>query len=423
MTSRERVKAVLDNQVPDRVPFDLGGTPVTGMHVSSVYAIRQALELDEPGTPVKVVDPYQMLGEIKPDLVSALDIDVIGLSWVYNIFGFKNEGWKPWTSFEGTPVLVPEKFNTEVEPNGDLLMYPQGDKNAQPCGRMPAGGYYFDAIIRQNHFNENNLKVEDNLEEFNPISNEEIENYRSEVDYLYENTDKAICTAFAGLNLGDIALVPATWHKDPKGIRDIEEWYISLHSRKEYIKEIFDRQSSLAVQNLEKIYAALGDKLTAVFVSGADFGTQTGLFISPETYRDLFLPYHDRINSWIHANTRWKSFIHSCGSVWKLIPHFIDAGFDCLNPVQTSATDMDPESLKKTFGKKITFWGGGVDTQHTLPFGTPGDVRAEVEARMKIFGKDGGFVFSAVHNIQSGVPVENLLTLMETIRLTREYQV
>lgn len=416
MTSRERVNAALRNEETDKVPFDLGGTPVTGMHVSSVYSLRQALELDEPGTPVKVVDPYQMLGEIKPDLVEALDIDVIGLSWISNIFGFRNEGWKPWTAFDGTPVLVPDLFNTEPESNGDLLMFPQGDRNAKPCARMPVGGQYFDAIVRQNHFDEGHLDVDDNLEEFAPISEEEIESYRTEVEYLYQHTDMAICAAFAGLNLGDIALVPATWAKDPRGIRDIEEWYVSLHTRPDYIREVFERQSALALENLQRIHRALGDTLAAVFVSGADFGMQSGPLVSPDSYQDLWLPYHSRINSWIHEHTQWKSFIHSCGSVWDLIPHFIDAGFDCLNPIQTSAKDMDPQRLKDTFGKRIAFWGGGIDTQTTLPFGTPDEVRSEIAERMEIFGRGGGFVFSAIHNVQSRIPATNLTAMMDAVQ-------
>jgi hypothetical protein len=421
MTSRERVEKALAHQEPDKVPFDVGGTPVTGMHVSSVYALRQSLGLDPPGTPVKVVDPFQMLGEIKPDLIDALNIDVLGLSWVFNVFGFKNEGWKPWTTFDGVPVFVPELFNTEPEPNGDILMYPQGDKTAAPCAKMPYGGHYFDAIVRQPPIDESELKVEDNLEEFGPISEKEIEHYRREIEYLYKNTDKAICTAFAGLALGDIALVPAMWMKDPKGIRDIEEWYVSLYTRRKLIKEIFDRQSLLAVENLERIHQAIGDKLTAVFVTGTDFGMQQGPFIAPELYREIFQPFHKRLNGWIHEHTAWKTFIHSCGSVWKLIPDFIESGFDILNPVQTSAADMNPEELKKEFGDRIVFWGGGIDTQRTLPFGTPEEVEKEAKDRIQIFGRKGGFVFSAVHNIQSKVPVENLRTLFKTVKEQRAY--
>jgi hypothetical protein len=122
MTSRERVNLALNHQEPDRVPMDFGGSAVTGMQVSTVYAIRQALKLDPPGTPVKVVEPYQMLGEVRPDLIAALGIDVVGLGKPQTLFGFKNEGWKPWTTFDGTPVLVPEAFNTDPEPDGSILM-------------------------------------------------------------------------------------------------------------------------------------------------------------------------------------------------------------------------------------------------------------------------------------------------------------
>ena len=169
VTSRERVALAFNHQEPDRVPVDLGGSAVTGMHVSVVYGLRQKLQLDPPGTPVKVVEPYQMLGEIKPDLLEALGIDVVPLTAPTTMFGFKNEGWKPWTTFDGTPVLVPDGFNTDCLPDGSLLMYPEGDKAVPPSGKMPAGGWYFDSITRQPPIDEDNLNVEDNLEEFGPV--------------------------------------------------------------------------------------------------------------------------------------------------------------------------------------------------------------------------------------------------------------
>jgi hypothetical protein len=170
MNSRERVTCALNHQEPDRIPFDLGGSSVTGMHVSTIYRLRQALGLDAPGTPVKVIRPYLMLGEIRHDLVEALGVDVLALTGTGNLFGLEPTGWKPWTTFDGTPVLVPGGFNTDPEPNGDLLMYPEGDKSVPPSGRMPEGGWYFDAIIRQPPVDDEHLKVEDNLEEFGPIS-------------------------------------------------------------------------------------------------------------------------------------------------------------------------------------------------------------------------------------------------------------
>ena len=421
MTARERVRLALAHKEPDRVPLDLGASATTGMHASSVYLLRQALHLDPPGTPVKVIEPYQMLGEVAPDLMAALGVDVAGIWGLTSFFGFKNEGWKPWTLFDGTPVLVPEGFNTEPEPDGSILMYPQGDCNAPPSGRMPEGGFYFDAIIRQEPIDEDKLNVADNLEEFGPISDEALEHFRRQAEHLYNDTDKAILANFGGTSFGDIALVPAPWLRHPKGIRDVEEWYISTIARQDYIYKVFERQCEIGIANLEKIHQVVGERVDAIFVTGTDFGAQQGTFISPKTYRDLYKPFHKAVNDWVHKHTTWKTFIHSCGSVRALLPEFIEAGFDIENPVQVSAAGMEPRQLKREFGDRLTFWGGGVDTQRTLPFGTPEEVRREVKERIAIFAPGGGFVFNTIHNVQARVPVENLLALYETVREYGEY--
>ena len=419
MNSRERVNLALDHQLPDRVPLDLGGSAVTGMHVSSVYLLRQALALDPPGTPVKVIEPYQMLGEIKPDLQEALGVDVVALPGPRTMFGFRNENWKLWV-FNGTPVLVPQAFNTEPQANGDLLMYPEGDKSAPPSGHLPAGGFYFDAIVRQPPIDESSLKVEDNLEEFEPISAADLAHYEQEAARLYLETDKAILGSFGGTSFGDIALVPAPWLKRPRGIRDIAEWYMSALTRREFVYRLFERQCEISLHNLERIHSVVGDRISVVFVTGTDFGQQTGPFISPRTYRQLYQPFHRQVNDWIHRHTAWKTFIHSCGSVRQLIPDFIAAGFDILNPVQTSAAGMNPSELKARFGDQIVFWGGGVDTQHTLPFGSPAEVWAQVQERVRIFGEGGGYIFNTIHNVQACVPLENLLALYEGFRESAE---
>jgi hypothetical protein len=416
MTSRERVCVALEHKEADRVPLDLGASTVTGMHVDTVYALRQRLGLDKPGTPVKVVEPYQMLGEIAPDLVDALGVDVVGLGGPSNMFGFRNENWKPWTNFSGTPVLVPENFNTDPEPNGDILLYPEGDNSAPPSGRMPKDGYYFDSIVRQPPVDDQDLRVEDNLEEFKPISDKDLDFFRRDAERIYSQTDKAILASFGGTGFGDIAQIPAPWLKNPKGIRDIEEWYVSTAIRRDFVYKIFERQCEIGLDNLKKIHQVVGNKVAAAYVTGTDFGSQNGPLISPKAYRDLYKPFHLEVNHWIHKNTTWKSFIHSCGSVKALLPDIVDAGFDVLNPVQCSAACMDPSDLKKEFGDRITFWGGGVDTQKTLPFGTPEEVRKEVRGRLKTFGTGGGFVFNTTHNVQARTPVENVLAMYETLR-------
>jgi hypothetical protein len=416
MNSRQRVEAALHHQQPDLVPLDLGASAVSGMHVSSVYHLRQSLGLDAPGTPVKVVEPYQMLGEIDTQLQNALGVDVVGLGGRRTMFGFENTDWKPWTLSDGTPVLVPGLFNTQPEPNGDILMYPEGDRAAPPSGRMPKGGFYFDTIVRQEPVDESKLDVEENLEEFGPISDDDLAWFAAEARRLCEASPRAILANFGGTAFGDIALVPAPWLKHPKGIRDIEEWYVSTAARFDYVYEVFRRQCEIALANLAKIYEAVGERVTAVFVTGTDFGTQSGPFISPNAYRKLYQPFHRRVNDWVHQHTPWKTFIHSCGSVLVLLPDIIEAGFDILNPVQCSAAGMDPQTLKDRFGAKITFWGGGVDTQKTLPFGAPEQIRGEVKRRMEIFGRGGGFVFNTVHNVQARTPPENLVALYEAVR-------
>jgi len=422
MNSRQRVELALDHQVADRLPLDLGGSNVTSMNVSVVYRLRQALGLDAPGTPVKVIEPYQMLGEIGTDLLDALGADVVPLRARKTIFGFMNKGWKQWTTFDGTPVLVPEGFNTDPESNGDLLMYPEGDKSAPPSGRMPKDGFYFDAIIRQYPVDDSKLNVADNVEEFTPVTDEELAYYRSEAELLYE-TGRALFGDFGGISFGDVAMVPAPWLREhPKGIRDVAEWYMSTATRQDYIYKVFERQCEIGLANLARIYEAVGNRLSIIFTTGTDFGMQGGTLISPRTYRKLYQPFHKQINDWVHSHTTWKTFIHSCGSVINLVEDFIASGFDILNPVQTSAANMDPRELKRRFGDRITFWGGGVDTQQTLPYGTPDQVRQQVRERIEIFGTGGGYVFNTVHNVQPNTPIENVLAMYETVRECGHYQ-
>jgi hypothetical protein len=227
-------------------------------------------------------------------------------------------------------------------------MYPEGDMSVPPSARMPKNGFYFEAIERQDPIDDEHLNVEDNLEEFGTITDAELEHITREVEQLHPS-GRAILGNFGGTGFGDIAKVPGMNLKHPKGIRDVEEWYISLGQRPGYIYEVFERQCDIGLQNLAKVHEAIGDRIAAVFVSGADFGAQQGPFISPSMYRKLFKPVHTRVSLWIHENTKWKSFIHSCGSIWRLLDDIVGAGFDALNPVQTSAADMDPAALKEKY--------------------------------------------------------------------------
>ncbi len=414
-TSRQRLQAVLDRKIPDRLCVDFGAGGQTGMGVCAVHRLRQAV-LGEPDFRVKVIEPYQMLGEIDEPLRLALGLDVVGVHPRCNMFGFENTGWKPFrVPADGTEVLVPECFNWTTDAKGDLLMYPQGDTTVPPCAKMPKHSWFWDSVRRQEPIEEEKLDWRDNWEEFGLLTEADIVHFKRQVDWYYENTDAGIYLTFPGLAFGDIALVPAPWLKHPRGIRDVEEWYVSTVTRRDYVYKVFEYQCEIGLKNIERLAAALGDKVQVVFVSGTDFGTQRGLFISPQMYRDLYKPFQKAVNDKIHKLTKWKIFIHSCGSIYPLIPDLIDAGFDVLNPVQGSAADMDPVRLKNEFGDQLVFWGGGVDTQQTLPFGTPEEVYRQVRERIDIFSRNGGYVFNSIHNVQSNVPTENLLAMFRAI--------
>ncbi|MGI6467257.1 MAG: uroporphyrinogen decarboxylase family protein [Sphaerochaetaceae bacterium] len=407
---RERALAAI-NHKSGKVPIDFGSLMVTGMHISTVEKLREHYGL--PKVPVKVFDPYQMLGEIDSDLREAMQLDTLGFAPYANIFGVANKDWKEWTTPWNQDVLIPG--NLIIEKLGDdMVLYPKGDKSAPPSAKMPDGGYFFDSIIRQEEFDDDELTADDNLEEFVPVSDEILNYYKKVVSN--PDFDKYLTlTDFGGSALGDIALVPGPGLPHPKGIRDITEWYISTVLRQDLLHEIFERQTELAIENLKKIHSVVKDKIDVVMTCGTDFGTQNSSFCSTDTFDELYLPYYKKLNDWIHANTSWKTFKHSCGAVFDFMSHFIDAGFDIINPVQLSAANMDAKKLKNEFGKDLVFWGGGVDTQQTLPFGKPEEVRAEVLSRCEILSKDGGFVFNAIHNVQALTPIENIVAMVNAV--------
>lgn len=413
MNHKERVKQSLEHKDPGKVVVDFGSAHVTGMHISCVAQLRDYYGLEK--RVVKAHEPYQMLGLIEEDLLDAMGISTVALYSPGTMFGFRNENWKEFVTPWGQTVLVSEHFNTTKDTNGDILIYPEGDTSVLPSGRMPVGGYFFDSIVRQKPIDEANLNPEDNLEEFAPISDEDLD-YYAEQAKLLSGSDRAVVSGVPGTAFGDIALVPAPFLKDPKGIRDITEWYMSTAMRQDYIHEVFSKQCDIAIENLKKVHNVVGEVVDVMVICGTDFGTQTSSFCSTETFDQLYSPYYKRINNWIHENTMWKTFKHSCGAVENFMEHFIDAGFDIINPVQCSATGMAPKTLKDRYGDRLVFWGGGVDTQKTLPFQTPQEVREEVLKRCEIFAFNGGFVFDAIHNVQAKTPIENIVAMIEAVK-------
>jgi hypothetical protein len=411
MTSREKVLNALNHQAGP-VPVDFGSTSVTGMHCSCVAELRDHYGLEK--RPVKIHEPYQMLGLIEDDLLDAIGADAVGMEPRSTIFGFPVGDWKKWQTPWGQEVLVPGGFQVMQNEKGTYI-YPAGDTSVAPSGHLPNGGYFFDSIVRQPEVDDDNLNPDDNLEEFTPLTDKQLAALKASAEKAAA-TGRAVVGGIGGTALGDIALVPAPFLKAPKGIRAIEEWYVSTAIRKDYVHEVFGRQTEIALANLKRAAPVLDGLMDVIFMCGTDFGTQSGTFCAPSTFDELWLPYYRKMNDWIHANTGWKTFKHSCGAVENFMDHFIEAGFDIINPVQCSATGMDPRTLKKRYGDRLTFWGGGVDTQHVLPFGKPEEVRAQVLERCEIFSAGGGFVFDAIHNVQAQTPIKNIVAMLDAVR-------
>ena len=420
MTSRERVRLALDHEEPDRVPVDLGSSLVTGIQASAYAKLKKALGITEGE--VRVYEPFQMLAEVEEPVRRALGVDVYGIMLPVTIFGYRNENWKPFRLFDGTEVLVSEHFVWDELPNGDLVQYPGGDRSAPASGRMPRDGFYFDAIVRQEPIDESRLDPEEWVEQtYGLFGDEELRFLEEQSRWYFENTDYALFGNFGGGSVGDIAIVVGPHIPYPKGIRDPEEFYVSHLTRKDYIKEIFQRTLEIQMKNIEMYRQAVGERIQIIEINGNDFGAQNGPFISPDMYRELYKPYHKTMNDWVHKHTNWKTFFHSCGSNVAFLDDFRETGVDILNPVQISAAGMDPAFLKNNYGGDFVFWGGAVDAQHTLPFATAEEVRREVKKNITTFKSGGGYVFNNVHNIQAGVPVENILAMFEGLQEVGSY--
>ena len=418
MDSRERVRCSLAHCEPDYPPLDLGGCGQTGINASTLYLLRRFYGM--PEKEIEIAEPYQMLGRVDEDLLKKVGGDVIPLWNPGNLMGTSNKKTKSWKMPDGTPVLMSDNFEYDVEEKGDVFVYPQGDRTAPYSLHLPTKGFFFDNINRAHEVDEDNLTpVEDFMDSYTVHTEDTCRYWERESKRMFEETDYSIMGVLGGMGLGDFAELPGPFLKHPRGLRDMENWLMAHYLHPDYIKAVFRYQTDVALKNLELYRQCVGYRIDAVWLSGTDFGTQNSLFFSADLFRELYKPYYKEVNDWVHAHTNWKTFYHSCGTVFELINDFIEMGVDILNPVQCSASGMDAQQLKDRFGEKIVFWGAGVDTQSTLPLGTPEEVQEEVAERLKIFSKGGGFVFSSIHNIVANVPVENLAAMYDAVKTFR----
>jgi hypothetical protein len=413
MNSRERVLKTVNHQEPDRIPIDLGGSIVTGIMAGALVRLRRHLGMED--RPVEVYDTFQMLGRVTLDLVDRFQIDVLPVEQEAITFPhLRNRDYKPWTLFDGTAVLMPGAFEVEVAEDGTWLLHEDGDPAKPVIARMPKDGFYFDQLSITSW--DPNFRPPDiealRRSDWRRLTDEVLRYMQERARFLRRNTDKA--------------LVLTNWDQavlGPPFVGSLPEWLILLVSEPGYMRELTDLATEIAIDNLKLYWEAIGEDVDVIHLDGYDFGTQHGEMFSPALFQELFEPCYKAQCDWIHHHTPWKTAKHCCGSIPNLIEPMIRGGIDMLNPVQTSAAGMDPRWLKDTFGDRITFWGGGVDTQRVLPFGTPQEVYDHVAERLRIMAPGGGFVWAAIHNIQYTVPPENIVAAIQAVHDFGQYPI
>jgi uroporphyrinogen-III decarboxylase len=401
MNSRERVLAALNHQEPDRVPIDLGGTRQSGITASAYHRLKQRLGL---ATPTRVFDLYQVLGEVEEPVLDRFGADVVNLNRPAVTFGIRNEGWKPWKLFDGTPVEVPAGFNPVTEPNGDLVLL---DAAGQPLARMPEGGFYFDRVDTY----PGAAHADPDALDLPLLTAEECDHLHARAEAYRQTTDRAVVVAmgppyelFFGLGTGDFSA-----------------WMATLATEPDYVRSLYEKLLEAWLENLRRLRDAVGDCVDVVQFND-DLGTEFGPFLSVAMFRELIMPYYKRGLDWIHASTPWKVFMHNDGAIFDFLPTLVEMGVDAINPVQTSAKGMDPERLKQAVGDRLTVWGAACNAQGSLAFGTPVEVAREVEENVRILAPGGGYVLAAVHNIQAGVPPENVIAMFDAALAAGRYE-
>jgi len=399
MNSRERVLKTLNHQIPDKVPIDFGGMRSTGITALAYSELKKYLGLNIGE--IRVYDVFQQLADIEKYFLDLFEVDVVDM--MNSFVGIEPGEWKEWILKNGVKALIPSNINPE-KIDGKYVIR---DHTGRIAMEMPENSLYFDAVNPPLE----NLKSVKDIENYSwkYFTDEELKLYERKAKYLFENTNYAIMAGFGGNML-----------EGPQEIRGWINYMTDLALGENFVDELLDKFCDVYLQNLKLFLQAVG-KYVQLIQMGDDMGTQAGPILSPDLYRDKIKPRHKKLYSYIRENSNVYVFLHSCGSIYQLIPDLIDAGVQVLNPVQTTAKDMDPIRLKNEFGDKLTFWGGGSETQTILLNGSPDEVDEQVKERMKIFGKGGGYVFCQIHNIQYGVPPKNIIAMFNAAKKYRDY--
>ncbi|MFV1966870.1 MAG: uroporphyrinogen decarboxylase family protein [Pirellulaceae bacterium] len=402
MNSRERVQKAVNFETPDRVPIDLGGIRASGVNAVVYDQLKRRMGIESP---TRIHDTMQILAEVELEVVERLHVDVLPLEPMTAKWARQDasDGLRK-TLFCGLDVYFPPDTNIQERDDGSWILK---GMDGRDLARMPKDGYYFD-FLRPTMAG---TRIDpDAFRPSGTVSDEELSLFAEHARFLYENTDKGLLGWGASISMMGLSALLS----DNITQNSLDEWLCMLMTEKETAHDMMGRFVDATIKRIELYHQAVGDRCFAWGVASDDAGTQRGELLSPDLFREMIKPHYTRLCEWVHTHTNWKTYLHSCGSIYRYIPEWIDAGIDILNPVQISAVNMEPERLMKDFGGKIVFWGGGCDTQNVLPLGTLDEVRQHVRRNIELFtSHPGGFVFTQVHNIQQDVPVENVEAMFE----------
>jgi uroporphyrinogen decarboxylase len=378
MNARERTLLSLNHKEPDRVPFDMGGTVVTGISVRAYRELRKVLGL--PEVEPEIVDIFQQIAKVDDDVLEKLGVDVKNIS--------------PRSS---------ATFRIDIQDGGDYWYFYD---EFHTGWRMPKdNGLYYDMFehpLAGDHITEADV---DKFGWPDPLDPARFVGLKEAALKVRDEEKRAVVVGSMSAGIMEVY----AW------TRGFKDYFTDFAGNQKLAEKFMDRILEMQIAYWDKMFDTIGD---AIDVAGTadDFAGQHGMLISPRTYRKLAKPRHKELFDFIHKRSNAKIFFHSCGSIRPVIPDLIEIGCDIINPVQVSADGMDSAELKRDFGKDMTFWGGGVDTQRVLGIGTPQDVREDVKRRLNDFMPGGGFIFNTVHNIQGNVPVENIIAMIETVQ-------
>jgi uroporphyrinogen decarboxylase len=373
MTGRERLLAALSHREPDLVPLDLGGHQ-TGIHARAYRKLLDHLGLDEE---VYVMDPVQQLARPSEPVLEHLRID---------------------TRYVWAGMFAPRVGFREVKPGFWGFTDGFGVVWAMP-GERPGEGLYCDIV--EHPLADVPYEKLDDYPWPSGRHPEPLRGLRDHARRIREETPYALVSGISGV------VFEVCWY-----LRGFKQFYLDMMSEPRYVEKLLDHTLEYWCEFLDGFLGEVGEFLDVLCI-GDDIAMQTGPIFPPPLYRSLVKPYHRKLCAHVRERTGARIHYHSCGAVTEYLDDLIEIGVDIINPVQISARDMDPGALKRRFGERIVFWGGGVDTQHTFPHGTPDEVRREVARNLEAFKPGGGYVFTSVHNIQADVPIENLLAFWE----------